>query len=92
MNNDPTELIRRELQALINSNPKCRECLVEAFGQAWDTEELCRDFVVEAYVAPLVIVRRKEDGKLGSLFFQHGPPRLYFFFQADEPDKRKEAA
>lgn len=92
MNNpDPTEPIRRELQAMINSNPQCRECLVDEFGQAWDTEELCRDFTVTGYAAPLVVVRRKSDGARGSLFFQHGPPRLYFFWQEHLPEDRKAA-
>jgi len=91
-NPDPTEPIRRELQAMINSNPQCRESIVVAFGQAWDTAELCRDFAVEGFMAPLVVVRRKADGKVGSLFFQHGPPRLYFCWQEHEPEETKEAA
>ena len=81
--NDPTEPIRRELCALINSNPQTREVIEAHFGQAWNTEELVRDFEPEGFMAPLVVVTRRADGARGSLFFQHGPPRLYWGWQED---------
>ena len=37
-------------------------------------------FDVLGFAAPLVVVRRKPDGKLGSLLFRHHP-RYYFAFQ-----------
>jgi hypothetical protein len=38
--------------------------------------------LIIAFLAPLVVVRRKADGVKGSLEFQHRP-RLYFNFVAD---------
>jgi hypothetical protein len=51
-------------------------------GQVWDTQELGRDYEVIGFLAPLVMVRRRSDGVLGSLMFQHGP-RFYFHFLPD---------
>jgi hypothetical protein len=48
----------------------------------FDTSELSQHFEVLGFAAPLVIVKRKYDGKRGSLFFQH-TPRFYFNFVAD---------
>jgi hypothetical protein len=90
-NPDPTESIRRELCAMINGNPQSREAIEAHFGQAWDTAELGRDYEVHGFAAPLVIVTRRADEKVGSLFFQHGPPRLYFYWQEDLPENRKAA-
>jgi len=49
------------------------------YGQLWDTQELQRDFSVEGFGAPCVVVVRKSDGVRGSLFFSHSP-RLYHSF------------
>ena len=56
-----------------------RERLEEQHGEVWDTAELRRDFEVEGFGAPCVVVRRKSDGQRGTLFFQHSP-RFYFDF------------
>ena len=77
--NDPTEAIRRERLAEINAEPGSRQALEVRYGQVWDTQELSRDFEVEGFMAPLVVVRRKADGQRGSLEFQH-QPRFYFNF------------
>jgi hypothetical protein len=90
-NHDPTETIRRELCAMINGNPQTREAIQAHLGQAWDTGELTRDFEVIGFMAPLVVVRCRATGQMGSLFFQHGPPRLYFCYREDLPE-RKQAA
>jgi hypothetical protein len=79
---DPTESIRREMLAEINSAPGSREALETEHGQIWDTKQLGEDFDVIGFAAPLVVVRRRSDGKRGSLFFQHNP-RFYYGFQAD---------
>ena len=76
---DETENIRRQLVADINANPNGREALEAKHGKIWDTQELSNDFEVLGFAAPLVVVRRKADGKKGSLFFQHNP-RFYFEF------------
>lgn len=78
--NDPTETIRRERVAEINAAPGSREALEAQHGQVWSTNELSGDFEVLGFMAPLVVVRRKSDGRKGSLEFQHGP-RFYFNFQ-----------
>jgi hypothetical protein len=77
---DPTEPIRRERLVEINADPGSREALEAQYGQVWDTEQLGRDFEVIGFMAPLVVVRRKQDGVKGSLEFQHHP-RFYFNFQ-----------
>jgi hypothetical protein len=49
-------------------------------GPIWDTTALQRDFTVEGFAAPFVVVRRKSDGQRGTLEFTHSP-RYYFDFQ-----------
>jgi hypothetical protein len=79
---DETEPYRRQRLAEINAQPGSREALEAQHGQVWSTEELGRDFEVIGFMAPLVVVRRKSDGKKGSLEFQHSP-RFYFNFIPD---------
>jgi hypothetical protein len=74
---------RRSLLIEINSRPRSREELEQAFGQVWSTDELTRDFVVTGFLAPIVVVRRRSDEAVGSLHFQHSP-RFYFSFALDE--------
>jgi hypothetical protein len=81
--NDPTEAARRQRLAEINAEPGSREALEARFGQVWDTQQLCQDFDVIGFLAPLVVVRRRADGVKGSLEFQ-GSPRFYFNWQADQ--------
>jgi hypothetical protein len=80
---DATEAVRRELLAEINAQPGTREALEAEHGRVWNTQELGQDFEVLGFAAPLVVVRRRSDGTLGSLFFQHSP-RLYFLFEPTE--------
>ena len=79
---DATEVVRREMLTVINSEPGSREALETEHGQVWSTQELGQDFEVLGFASPLVVVRRRSDGTKGSLFFQH-TPRFYFDFQAD---------
>ena len=80
---DETEPYRRQRLAEINAQPGTREALEAQHGQVWNTQELSQDFEVIGFLAPLVVVRRKSDGKKGSLEFQHSP-RLYFNFSPHE--------
>lgn len=80
---DLTESIRRKRLAEINAEPGSREALEARHEQVWDTSELSRDFIVEGFLAPFVVVRRRSDGQRGSLEFQHRP-RFYFNFLADK--------
>jgi hypothetical protein len=79
---DDTEPFRRKRLVKINAEPGSREALEAQHGQVWNTEELSQDFEVIGFLASLVVVRRKNDSKKGSLEFQHGP-RFYFSFRAD---------
>jgi len=79
---DPTETIRRQRLAEINLVPGSREALEAQHGQVWTTDELRQEFEVIGFMAPLVAVRRRSDGRKGSLEFQHNP-RFYFNFQMD---------
>ena len=78
---DDTEQIRKDMLRQINGDPQIRESLERAYGQVWDTDELARDFAVEGFAAPFVVVVRKADGVKGSLQFQHSP-RFYYAFQS----------
>ena len=80
MTADRTKSIRAELALGINSRALDRPGLERSYGRVYDTKELTSDFEVEQFAAPLVIVKRKSDGKRGSLFFQHYP-RYYFDFE-----------
>lgn len=80
---DPTEAIRRQRVAEINAEPSSREALEAHHGQVWNTEELSQDYEVTGFLAPIVVVRRKVDGKKGTLEFQHNP-RFYFGFSPHE--------
>ena len=77
---DATEAVRREMLAEINAQPGSREALEAEHGQVWNTQELGQEFEVLGFAAPIVVVRRRSDGVLGSLFFQHSP-RLYSLFK-----------
>ncbi len=80
---DRAETIRRRLLVQINTQSVERGDLEKLHGQVWTTKELTGDFAVLGFRAPLVVVRRKHDNRLGSLFFQHHP-RYYFAFQEDK--------
>jgi hypothetical protein len=66
---DPTESLRRQRIIEINAESGSREALEAEHGQVWSTEELSQDFEVIGFLAPLVVVRRRRDGKKGSLEF-----------------------
>lgn len=82
MQTDTTVPLRKVLTAVINAGAMERADLEKIYGQTWDTEELRRDFEVVGFGAPLVVVKRRSDGKMGSLFFQANP-RLYFKWEED---------
>jgi len=80
---DETEDIRRFLVAAQQAvGPWSREQLESVYGQVWDTDEVSRDFEILGFMAPFVAVRRRSDGKKGSLEFQvHIGHRFYFNFK-----------
>ena len=93
MSNDETESYRRQRQAELNKEgfqltkelqhelDVVRE-LEARYGTVWDTEGLGQNFQVLGFLAPYVVVKRKSDGKKGSLEFIHSP-RAYFNWQED---------
>ncbi len=81
---DPTEEVRRALVLKINSEAAERTDLERRHGRVWNSVEMAADFEALEFLAPFVVVRRRIDAKLGSLFFQHHP-RFYYDFQEDEP-------
>tara|TARA_R110000824_G_scaffold30179_2_gene99545 strand:+ start:2722 stop:2964 length:243 start_codon:yes stop_codon:yes gene_type:complete len=78
---DRTESKRREMVRQINSEPGERETMEAKHGQVWDMSEMQRDYSVVGFAAPLIVVRRKEDGVRGSLMFQHRPRYYYNFLE-----------
>jgi len=77
---DETEGIRKVMVEAINFAPGSREALEAQYGQVWDTDQLRKEFEVQGFMAPFVVVKRKSDGKTGSMTFQHSP-RFYFSFE-----------
>lgn len=69
---DPTEPLRRVLVAVTNA-----ENDDDIPSPKWTTEELTLEFEVVGFMAPFVHVRRRSDGKTGTLMFRHSP-RIYF--------------
>lgn len=80
---DEVEKIQRKRLAEINKEPKDRPALEAIHGQVWSTDELTREFEVQGFRAPFVVVKRTKDNQLGSLEFQHYP-RFYFNFVPHE--------
>jgi hypothetical protein len=78
---DPTEAFRRRRLAELNPGVG-REELERRHGRVWDLRQLAADFIVVGFMAPYIVVRRKADGVVGSLEFQH-LPRFYFNWRED---------
>ena len=85
---DETETVRREEVARINSEVVSddkdteRARLESIYGEVYDTDQVRENFEVLGFMAPFVVVKRKSDGKKGSMEFQH-MPRFYFNFVKD---------
>ena len=88
VNQDETADLRRARLVTIKSAVESmdadteRKRLESQYGQVWDTAQLSEDFEVLGFMAPFVVVRRRSDGRKGSLEFQHAP-RFYFNFALD---------
>jgi len=59
-----------------------RKRLEDRYGKVWNTEELSSEFTVLGFMAPYVVVQRKDTSEKGSLEFQH-MPRFYFNYTKD---------
>jgi hypothetical protein len=72
------EAARREL---IPTMPAELAAAVEAGEPTWTTAAMQVEFEPLGFQAPLIVVRRRSDGALGSLQFTHSP-RIYFGWEA----------
>ena len=77
---DETEFLRRARAAEINAHHHGRLVLEAKYGRVWNLDQLTQEFDIEGFRSPLVVVRRRSDGKLGSMEFQH-EPRFYFNYE-----------
>jgi hypothetical protein len=75
------EPARRALSEIFNEHPGTRAELEARYGQVWNAKQFLADFDTLSNLDPTVVVRRRRDGIVGSLFFQH-QPLLFFQFQA----------
>lgn len=82
MKYDPTEVIRKEIETVLDTNTTMVVAVAEANGGAMTTAEMTALYDVLGFLSPFVVVRRKSDGKKGSLMFTHDP-RRYFSFKED---------
>jgi hypothetical protein len=74
---DDTETMRR---AMIAAGTPATDAMCAP--DLMTTEEMSAQYVVLSFLAPFVVVRRKADGKHGTLEFTHSP-RRYFNWQCD---------
>ena len=83
---DVTEGFRRQLMKAMNKNPCNLQELSAEYGahNVWTTSQLKSEFEVLGFMSPFIAVKRKSDGIVGSLAFQHSP-RFYFNFLEDAP-------
>jgi hypothetical protein len=82
--------LRAEMAEAINSMAAEAEQLVGTagvrlliwlqHGECYNSAEMAAAFEVVGFAAPMVVVRRRSDGVLGSLFFCNRP-RFYYGFQ-----------
>jgi hypothetical protein len=77
--NDDTEAVRREMIA--TGQPSAD--LAADPDRKWTTAEMQAEFEVISFAAPLVVVRKRSTGELGSLKFVHSP-RVYFAWLAHD--------
>jgi hypothetical protein len=83
---DQTEAIRRGMVQYLNASLSEDElhryrqlCAQYGKDNVWDTEGVQREFEIEGFLAPFVVVIRKSDHVKGSMQFCHSP-RFYFDF------------
>jgi hypothetical protein len=78
------EALRRAEQVRINAVAADRTRLEERYGRVWTLLDVTTEFEILQFAAPLIVVKRRSDGALGTFYFQH-QPRFYFDFSLDKP-------
>jgi hypothetical protein len=89
------ERIRGMLSKMINHHPSTREQLEELYGQVWDEKQIAEDFRTITTSAPLVVLRRKSDGRFCTMMFQREPYLFFsprFIYIPDLPNSELRAA
>ena len=79
---DQTETIRRQMVAELNSEDNTKAKLEAKHGKVWTTSEMQDEFEALGFMAPFIIVRKRDTGERGSLMFTHSP-RFYFSFKPE---------
>lgn len=69
-------------RAMVPQMPAELRAAMERGEQVWTTGELKEDFEVLSFAAPFVVVRRRADGRPGTMMFTHAP-RFYFGWEED---------
>ena len=86
--NDETEEFRRFRQAQLNEQAAERTKLEKEYGKVWSTEELCNDFQVVGFMAPLVIVETAQPGKRAAWSFSTARASTSIFSQTKDEIRR----
>jgi hypothetical protein len=76
------DIVEARRLAMLVSMPLELAAKFEAGEKVWDTQAMSAEFEVIGFSAPLVVVKRREDGAVGTLQFTHAP-RFYFGWQVD---------
>lgn len=79
---DQTEAIRKQMVTELNSADNTKAELEAKHGKVWTTSEMQEEFDALGFMAPFIIVRKRDTGERGSLLFTHSP-RFYFSFQPE---------
>ncbi len=69
--------MRRKRQKIV-VKPRSQEELEGLYGRVWTQQEVAKLYIITAIVGNTIVVRRKDDGAVGRLDYQTGPPNLYF--------------
>jgi hypothetical protein len=77
------DALRRAEQIRINALAADRTRLEERYGRVWTLLDVTAEFEILQFAAPLIVVKRRSDGALGTFYFQH-QPRFYFDFSLDK--------
>lgn len=79
---DTTKSIRKQMVAELNLDDNTKADLEAKHGKVWTTSEMSAEYEALGFMAPYIIVRKRETGERGSLMFTHSP-RFYFNFQPE---------
>lgn len=81
---NPTENTRKQTVTELNSDDATKAELQQKHGRVWTTNEMREEFDALGFMfmAPFIIVCKKDTGERGSLMFTHSP-RYYFAWKPE---------